>query len=372
MTAERVRAMVLEGERRFVLEEFARPRVGVDDGLLRVEACGICGTDLEQYDGHLARAGMVRYPFIPGHEPIGIIEEIGPGAAAKWGVAVGDRVAVEPLIPCAECEACRAGRTTQCSGWDRVYSYGMLDTAVGSGLVGAYAEHLHLHPNSVLHPVSGALPIEVAVMFNPMGAGVYWGARAGDVGAGDVCVVLGAGQRGLTCLLAARAAGARQVFVSDVARAANKLDLALELGADAVIVADEEDVVARVEELTAGRLADVVIDVSAMATQPVLDAVEMVRRGGTIVLAGLKGGRAVPNFVTDRLVFKSITMRGVFTVDSRAYAEAIRLIESEPDRFARLHTRSYPLERTEEAIQHLAGRTDEPPAVHVAIVPRTS
>lgn len=369
MAADRVRAMVLDGDRTFVLEEFPRPSITADDALLRVEACGICGTDLEQYDGHMAKAGLVRYPFIPGHEPVGIIEEIGPAAAARWGVAAGDRVAVEPLIPCRECAACRDGRTTECSGWGRIYSYGMLDTAVRSGLVGGYAEYLQLHPHSVVHPLSVELPIEVAVMFNPMGAGVHWGARAGDVSAGDTVVVLGAGQRGLTCLLAARAAGAGQVFISDVARAANKLDLALELGADAAIVADEEDVVARVEELTAGRLADVVIDVSAMATQPVLDAVEMVRRGGTIVLAGLKGGRPVQNFVSDRLVFKSITMRGVFTVDSRAYAEAIRLIESAPARFARLHTRSYPLERTEEALLHLAGRLDGPPAVHVAIIP---
>jgi threonine dehydrogenase-like Zn-dependent dehydrogenase len=369
MAAERVRAMVLDGDRSLVLEEFARPAITADDALLRIEACGICGTDLEQYDGHMAQAGQVRYPFIPGHEPIGIIEEIGPAAAARWGVAAGDRVAVEPLIPCEECAACRAGQTTECSGWGRVYSYGMLDTAVSSGLVGGYAEHLHLHPRSVLHPVSAALPIEVAVMFNPMGAGVHWGVRAGDVAAGDTVVVLGAGQRGLTCLLAARAAGAGQVLITDLARAANKLELALELGADAVIVADEEDVVARVQELTEGRLADVVVDVSAMATQPVLDAVEMVRRGGTIVLAGLKGGRPVPGFVSDRLVFKSITMRGVFTVDSRAYVEAIRLIEAEPDRFARLHTRSYPLERAEEALLDLAGRLDGPPAVHVAIVP---
>jgi threonine dehydrogenase-like Zn-dependent dehydrogenase len=170
-------------------------------------------------------------------------------------------------------------------------------------------------------------------------------------------------------LLAARAAGAQQVILTDLARSANKLELALELGADAVIVADEEDAVARVEELTHGRLADVVVDVSAMATQPVRDAVDMVRSGGTIVLAGLKGGRPVPNFVSDRLVYKSITMRGVFTVDSDAYVEAIRLIERDPGLFGRLHTGSYPLERAEEAILHLAGRTGDPPAVHVSIEP---
>lgn len=369
MSAASVRAMVLTGDRTFALEEFARPRVGPDDALLRVEACGICGSDVEQYDGHLAEMGHVRYPFIPGHEPIGILEEIGERAAQRWGVRRGDRVAVEPLIPCLACEACGDGRRTECSGWGRVYSYGLLETSIEPSVLGAYAERLYLHPNSVVHPISRELPIHVAVMFNPAGAGVRWACQASELQLGDTVVILGAGQRGLTCLIAARAAGAGKVIVTDVARASNKLELALELGADAIVVADEEDPVQRVHELTAGRLADVVVDVSAMATQPVLDAIGMVRRGGTIVLAGVKGGREVPGFVSDELVFRSITMRGVFTVDSRAYREAIRLIERDPEQFGRLHTRSYPLAEAEQAILHLAGRTDEPPAVHVAIVP---
>ena len=369
MNTASVRAMVLTGDRSFALEEFARPRVGADDALLRVEACGICGSDVEQYDGHLAAMGHVRYPFIPGHEPIGILEEIGDRAAERWGVRRGDRVAVEPLIPCLACEACRDGRRTECSGWGRVYSYGLLETSIEPSLLGAYAELLYLHPNSVVHPVSSALPVHVAVMFNPVGAGVRWACHASDLGLGDTVVILGAGQRGLACLIAARAAGAGMAIVTDVAAASNKLDLAVELGADAVIVVDQEEPVQRVHELTAGRLADVVVDVSAMATQPVLDAIGMVRRGGTIVLAGVKGGREVAGFVSDELVFKSITMRGVFTVDSRAYREAIRLIERDVTLFGRLHTRSYPLEAAEEAILHLAGRTGAPPAVHVAIVP---
>jgi threonine dehydrogenase-like Zn-dependent dehydrogenase len=361
--------MVLTGDRTFSLEEFARPAIGPDDALLRVEACGICGSDVEQYDGHLAEMGHVRYPFIPGHEPVGILEEIGDRAAQRWGVRRGQRVAVEPLIPCLACQACRDGRRTECNGWGRVYSYGLLETSIEPAVLGAYAESLYLHPNSVLHGISAELPIEVAVMFNPAGAGVRWACHASDLALGDTVVILGAGQRGLTCLLAARAAGAGRVIVTDIARAANKLDLALALGADAVIVADEEDPVEQVRELTSGQLADVVVDVSAMATQPVLDAIAMVRRGGTVVLAGVKGGREVPGFVSDDLVFRSITMRGVFTVDSRAYREAIRMIERDPARFARLHTRSYSLEQAEEAILHLAGRTGDPPAVHVAIVP---
>jgi threonine dehydrogenase-like Zn-dependent dehydrogenase len=136
----------------------------------------------------------------------------------------------------------------------------------------------------------------------------------------------------------------------------------------AAIVADEEDVVARVEELTGGRLADVVVDVSPVATQPILDAIEIVRYAGTIVLAGVKGGptAAIDN---DRIVFKSITIRGIFTVSLAAYRQAITLLTKGGLPSGRIHTAAYGLERAEEAILHLAGRLDGPPAINVAIAP---
>jgi threonine dehydrogenase-like Zn-dependent dehydrogenase len=225
-----------------------------------------------------------------------------------------------------------------------------------------------LHPNSVLHRVPPALPAEVAVLFNPLAAGIRWAAMDSDLRFGDSVLILGAGQRGLACVIAARAAGAGQVIVTDVERGVAKLELARELGADAVIVADREDVVARVQELTGGRLVDVVVDVTPVATQPILDAIEAVRYGGTIVLAGVKGGplAAIDN---DQIVFKSITIRGIFTVTSAAYREAIRLLVRGGPPFEKLHTASYSLDRAEEAIHHLAGRLDGPPAVNVAIAP---
>jgi threonine dehydrogenase-like Zn-dependent dehydrogenase len=169
-------------------------------------------------------------------------------------------------------------------------------------------------------------------------------------------------------VIAAKAAGAGQIIVTDLARSQNKLELAHDLGADATIVADEEDVVEAVRRLTGGRLADIVVDVTPVATQPILDAIEIVRFGGTVILAGVKGGptAAIDN---DKLVFGSITLKGVFTVTSPAYREAIRLLTRGGPPFERLHTASYPLERAAEAIQHLAGRLEGPPATNVAISP---
>lgn len=372
------RAVVQTGAATFELQEFALPAVGDDDAVMRMELCGICGTDIEQYDGRLAARGWTEGPTIPGHEPLGVIEQIGQRAAQRWGVGPGDRVAVEPLIPCERCEACRSGHSTRCSGWGRDqgrhgagYSYGLLSTGIEPSLLGGYSEYMYLHPHSVVHRVPRELPAEIAVLFNPLAAGIRWAATEPGLSLGDTIVILGSGQRGLACVIAARAGGAGQIIVTDLARAQVKLDLARDLGADAVIVADEEDVVQRVTELTGGRLADIVVDVTPVATQPILDAIEMVRFGGRVVLAGVKGGptAAIDN---DRLVFKSITLQGVFTVTSPAYREAIRLLTRGGPPYHRLHTASYPLERAEEAILHLAGRLDGPPAINVAISPRAS
>ena len=99
-------AMVSVSRERFERSDVALPDVGPDDALLRVERCGLCGTDLEQYYQGL----MSPYPYIPGHEPVGVIAEIGDGAAARWGVDVGDRVVVEAALPCLECAQSARGR----------------------------------------------------------------------------------------------------------------------------------------------------------------------------------------------------------------------------------------------------------------------
>lgn len=374
-TAQSSRAVVQTAAQSFEIHEFKVPKLGPDDALLRIELCGICGTDIEQYDGRLEQKGYTEGPTIPGHEPLGVIERIGERAAERWNARVGDRVAVEPLIPCRRCDACRAGATTRCTGWGRDqgrhgagYSYGLLSIEIEPSLLGGYSEYMYLHPNTVFHQVPKDLPPEIAVLFNPLAAGIRWATTEPDLRLGDTIVVLGAGQRGLACVIAARAAGAGQIIVTDLARAAGKLELARELGADATIVADEQDVVESVKRLTGGRLADVVVDVTPVATQPILDAIEIVRFGGVVILAGVKGGptAAIDN---DRLVFGSITLRGVFTVTSEAYREAIRLLTRGGRQYERIHTASYPLERAEEAIHHLAGRLDGPPAVNVAINP---
>src|SRR5205085_2877337 len=118
-------ALVLEGERRLVRHELPLPAIGDDDALLRVEACGLCGTDHELF------TGAVAWPpgFVPGHETVGVVEEIGAGAAARWGVAAGDRVAVGNRRACRECAPCRAGDLARCVRFGAPASYGLTPVA---------------------------------------------------------------------------------------------------------------------------------------------------------------------------------------------------------------------------------------------------
>jgi len=348
------------------MREFARPSVGADDALIRIEANGICGSDIEIYNGDMAAK---QGPFIPGHEPMGVVEEIGDLASERWGVAAGDRVAVEVLVPCRACADCLSGGYQACRF--KKNGHGITPIDVAPSLFGGFAEYMYVAPTAVVHKIDRTLPAEIAAMYNPLGAGVRWAVDLGDVQIGDVVVVLGAGQRGIFAAVAAKAVGAGTVIVTGLERDAHKLAVAKELGADHTLVVDGEgarDVVALVEEITDGRMADLALDITPMASAPVMDAVRSVRHGGRVVLAGLKGRREIP-VITDLIVSRGLTVRGAFGVDAPANARAIALLESRRLPFDRLHTHTFGLDEVGLAIDTLAGTTGDGTAIHVSVHP---
>jgi threonine dehydrogenase-like Zn-dependent dehydrogenase len=357
-------AVIQTAARKLELREFPIPEVHDDDGLLRMEVCGICGSDYEQYQG--AFPGM-RFPVIPGHEPLGFIEKVGKTAARRWGVREGDRVAVEVLLPCGFCENCRAGAYRLCTGKGRMSAYGYTPCEIAPALWGGYAQHMYLDPHTVMHKVSPKVPAELAVMFNPIGAGIRWAVQLPGTTIGDTIVILGPGQRGLASVIAAKEAGASRIIVTGLKRDAKKLALAREFGATDTINVEEHDAVAAVREMTGGRGADVVVDVTAYATAAVTQAIDMVRRCGTVVLAGTKGPHPVENFLSDKIVGKEIRVQGALGVDFRAYAPAVKLIESGRFPLEKMHTHTFPLEKAEHAIKILAGEVPGEEAIHIAL-----
>ncbi|HEX5064795.1 MAG TPA: zinc-binding dehydrogenase [Myxococcota bacterium] len=362
MRPRKTLAMVQTAVRRLEPRELPVPDIDGDSALLRVEACGICGSDTEQFEGVL----RTPIPVIPGHEPLGVIEAIGDRAARRWGVDVGDRVAVETMLSCRFCDACLAGSYHLCRT-RRIYSYIPLEEP--PGLWGAYAEYMYLHPNSIVHKIDPALDPSLAVLFNPLGAGFRWAVEIPGTGPGDVVVILGPGQRGLASVLACREAGASKIIVTGLAADARKLELAREFGAHAAIDVQNEDAKRRIRELTDGVGADVVVDVSSYSTAPVADALDYVRPGGTVVLAGVKGFKAIPDFVSDKIVMKEIAIRGAIGVTSSGYTSAIRLIESGRYPLARMHTHDFSLREAELAIKTLAREIPGEESIHSCLLP---
>lgn len=360
------RALVLERPRHLVIHDIPLPALGDDDALVRVEACGLCGTDHEQYTGELAGG----FAFVPGHETIGIIETIGPRAAQRWQVAEGDRIAVEVLQSCRACDACLAGEYTRCKRHGVADMYGFIDVGRAPGLWGGYAEYQYLAPDSMVLSLPDNLDPILATLFNPLEAGIRWGATLPGTGDGDVVAVLGPGVRGLCVAAAAREAGAGFVMVTGFGpRDAERLALASDFGADLVVDVAVDDPITALRDAT-GRLADVVVDVTAKAPAAFAQAIKLVRTGGTVVVAGTRGwGIGAPGFFPDMVVMKEIRILGALGVDTTAYRAALDLLASGRYPFADLPRRCVGLDGAADLLATMAGDQDDIPPVHGVVTP---
>ncbi|HEX6311717.1 MAG TPA: zinc-binding dehydrogenase [Acidimicrobiia bacterium] len=365
MTPGSVRALVLERPRTLVHRELPVPPLGDDDALLRVEACGLCGTDHEQFSGALHPG----YPFVPGHETVGTVEEIGSAAARRWHVERGDRVAVEVFQSCGRCDPCRRGTYRRCERHGLADMYGCIPVEKPPGLWGGYAERQYLGADSLLVPVPPGLDPVLATLFNPIGAGIRWGATVPGTKPGDVVAVLGPGVRGLATAAAAKEAGAAFVIVTGLgARDARRLALAGSFGADVVVDVGERDPVRTLRD-AAGGLADVVVDVTAKAPAAFAQALALARPGGTVVVAGTRGVPEAPGFGPDVIVAKELHVVGALGVDADAYRAAFDVLTSGRYPFAELPRRVAGLDDAEDLIRTMAGESGEPPPVHAVVVP---
>src|SRR6266853_6113177 len=173
-------AAVLVGPNRFEVQELAIPEIPPDSGLLKIEACGVCGSDArirERTDGG---------PKIMGHENVGIIARLGRVAAERWQLKEGDRVALEEYVTCGACRWCRSGYFRYCAltgaGGLR---YGSTPLSVWPGLWGGYSEYLYIHPGAMIHRLPSHVPANLATVFLPLANGVelacgYGGATLGS------------------------------------------------------------------------------------------------------------------------------------------------------------------------------------------------
>jgi alcohol dehydrogenase len=359
------RALVLEAPRTLRARELPLPEIGDDAGLLRVEACGLCGTDHEQYSG-LIWGG---FAFVPGHEVVGVIEAIGDRAAARWGVAAGDRVAVEVFQSCGACPQCAKGEYRHCRRHGIADMYGFIPIDTAPGLWGGYAGHQYLAPDSRLLRVPAPVDPVLATLFNPLGAGIRWGVTLPGTGAGDVVAVLGPGIRGLCTVAAVRDAGAGFVLLTGYGeRDRARLELGPVFGADAVVDSATDDPVTRLKDASGG-LADVVVDVTAKAPEALAQAMALARPGGTVVVAGTRGVAGAPGFVPDLIVYKELRILGALGVDTPAYAAALDLLAAGAYPFADVPRQVTGLDGVEALLRTMAGEADGPAPVHGVVAP---
>jgi len=340
------RAIVFNGDETWELRDLPVPDPQPGGAILRVEATGLCHSDIDHFRGHVHTPWGGTFPSIPGHEIVGRIEKITPMAAEKWGVTEGDRVAVWDIVVTPD-------------GRYRIYGH---DFGVdeGCGLYGGFAEHLELLPGSMVYKLRDDLPADQLTVFEPLSCAVTWVA---PVKSGDVVVIEGPGHMGMATIVAAKAAGAASVIVTGTARDRFRLDCAHSIGADHTIDVETENPLERVREITGGAMADVVIDAAAGNPITVNLAMDLVHPGGHVVIAGMKD-RPLEGFHSDWIPTRRITLHPGAGLDTTS---AVALINAGQVPTADLLGDSFPLEKFEDAFALLTRSTPGRDSVRVAL-----
>jgi len=359
------RAMVLTAPNRLSMQSFPLPEIGDEDGILKMELVGVCGSDVGISQGK-ETFGPRPFPLIMGHEIVGRVAEMGQAAQKRHGVKVGDRVVIEYAFGCGHCQACSEGRYTTC---EKHLNYGsMISCAEPPHLYGGYSEFLYIHPNAKVHcigeDISPGLGVLVCAV---LGNGIRWLRQKGGVSIGDAVVILGPGQQGLAGVAVAKESGAGPIFAIGLRRDWRRLEMAKRFGADEVIMSDEQDALAVVRQATGGRLAEVVMDVTGHPAGAEL-ALSLTGRGGTLVMPGMYKHQKA-SLDLDLAVTREIRMQGVFSHDSPAVRAAIKLARSGRYPFEELITDRLPLDQAGQAIRMVAGEAGERMPLKVVLDP---
>jgi 2-desacetyl-2-hydroxyethyl bacteriochlorophyllide A dehydrogenase len=296
-----MRALVYLGPRRMELQDLPEPAPASGEVVIATAASAICGSDLHGFREASSRRIP---PLIMGHETVGTIAEVGDGV---YPGTIGRRVVLRPVLPCADCEPCRAGRTNLC----------VRGRLVGRDLPGGFAERFVV-PERAAVEIGPEVSDDVGTLIEPLANAIHVTVRA--VAPGDDVLVIGAGPIGALMAKMSSARDANRVFITD--RIAARLALAKTQGAIPVETdsADEE-----IAEVTRGRGVDVVIDAVGVGATWGL-AATAARRGGRIEAVGL--GEATPAINAFALIGKEVSVTGSYAWVDDEFAQAIELIGS--------------------------------------------
>lgn len=343
-----MRALVLSEYKQLDLVDMPKPQPGEEDLLIRVQACGICGSDVHGYDGSTGRR---RPPIVMGHEAAGIVEAVG---RAVTGFQPGDHVTFDSTVFCGKCFYCRRGQVNLC---DHREVIGVSTPEYRR--MGGFAEYVTV-PARIAYQLPEDMPFAHAALIEAVSVAVH-AISLTSIALDDTVVVVGAGMIGLLTLQAALLAGAGRVFVVDVDD--TRLDMARSLGATATFNSRNSSPVPDIQQLTAGRGADVGLECVGISSTVKL-AIDAVRKGGSVTLVG--NVAPTVELGLQSVVTRQIRLQGS-CASSGEYAACISLLSRGAIQVAPVLSAVAPLEQGAEWFRRLYER--EPGLLKVVLQP---
>ena len=334
-----MKAMVLEKfGKPMVLKKVPKPIMGRDDILLRVKACGLCGTDIKIYDGEVKTVSL---PLIPGHELAGEVAELG---SRVEGYRVGDHGVVHIYIPCGSCYQCRRGRENNCA--HQLKRIGFEDD-------GGFGEYVCI-PARNLCKISRDIPFEQACILSGSIATPLHGIRTqGRLEKGETVAIVGLGGLGIHALQLAVVMGARVVAI-DIAE--EKLEAARHFGAEGTINSLKIDFVSEIRKLTDGEGADLIVEAIGGSQIPAVleKSIQSLRLGGRLVLLGYQYGQSF-SLDPQKVVYDELEIIGARASVRQDLVDVISLVES--GKIKPIISECFPLEQANEAFVKLRSST---------------
>ncbi len=302
-----MKALLLTEYKHLEVTDMDVPACGADDLLVRVQSCGICGSDVHGYDGSTGRRVP---PLVMGHEAAGVVEQVGTNVTRFRS---GDRVTFDSTVSCGKCHFCLRGHINLCD--NRM----VLGVSCGDyRRHGCFAEYVVV-PQHISYPLPEALSFDHAALIEAVSVAVHAANRT-PVAMGGTAVVVGSGMIGLLTIQAIKLKGCSRILAVDLED--NKLELAQTLGAEVGLNPKHCDVIAEIKRLTGGRGADVALEVVG-ATATVKTAIESVRKGGSVTLIGNLSPQV--EFPLQSVVTREISIYGSCASNGE-YPECIELL----------------------------------------------
>ena len=343
------KAMVAVDKGKLELKTFDLPDLTSNQVLLKVGATSVCASDPKILSG---QSPFTKFPIIMGHEFAGTVAEIGKEAALSYKLKKGDRITVEPSIPCGSCSWCKDQHSYHKCRPLRAYGVTM-SVDEPPHLLGGYAEYLYLMPGSLVYKIADNIADISACLSSVIGNGVRWIKTMGQMTFGQSLVVSGAGSQGMATVIAAIECGVGPVIMLGLERDKLRFELAREFGVHHVINIDKEDPLKMVPELL-GKAPDVVVETSGVPSA-IQMAIKLVRPMGKVISIGLSKGKPTP------LVFDDLVVKGITIMSDHAQAgnmaDAMKIINSGKYKIEKINNFSYNLEDLPKALED----TQNPP-----------